>query len=148
MIPGLQNAEFVRYGVMHKNTYLNSPQLLNADFRLRANPRFFFAGQMTGVEGYVESAASGLMAGVQAVCALQGLPPVDFPEVTAMGALAHYISNPAITDFQPMNVNYGIMPPLEKRVRTSRFRNELLAQRALRAFEQVKVRCSEPGNRE
>jgi methylenetetrahydrofolate--tRNA-(uracil-5-)-methyltransferase len=87
------------------------------------------------------------MAGVQAVCALQGLPPVDFPEVTAMGALAHYISNPAITDFQPMNVNYGIMPPLEKRVRKRRFRNELLAQRALQAFEQVKVRCSEPEDR-
>ena len=148
MIPGLENAEFVRYGVMHKNTYLNSPQLLNADFRLRTNPRFFFAGQMTGVEGYVESAASGLMVGIQAACALQGLPPVDFPEVTAMGALAHYISNPAITDFQPMNVNYGIMPPLEKRVRKRRFRNELLSQRALQAFGQVTERCSGLGNRE
>ena len=143
MIPGLENAEFVRYGVMHKNTYLNSPQLLNADFRLRTNPRFFFAGQMTGVEGYVESAASGLMTGIQAVCALKGLPPVEFPDITAMGALAHYISNPAVTDFQPMNVNYGIMPALEKRVRKRRFRNELLSQRALDAFAQVIARCSE-----
>ncbi len=143
MIPGLKNAEFVRYGVMHKNTYLNSPQLLNADFRLRTNPRFFFAGQMTGVEGYVESAASGLMTGIQAVCALKGLPPVEFPDITAMGALAHYISNPAVTDFQPMNVNYGIMPALEKRVRKRRFRNELLSRRALDAFAQVIARCSE-----
>ena len=131
---------------MHKNTYLNSPRLLNADFRLRTDPRYFFAGQMTGVEGYVESAASGLMAGIQAVCAMKGLPSVDFPDITAMGALAHYISNPAVTDFQPMNVNYGIMPPLEKRVRKRRFRNELLAQRALQAFEQVVARCSQPGN--
>lgn len=143
MIPGLENAEFVRYGVMHKNTYMNSPQLLNADFRLRTNPRFFFAGQMTGVEGYVESAASGLMAGIQAVCAQKGLPAVEFPDITAMGALAHYISNPAVTDFQPMNVNYGIMPPLEKRVRKRRFRNEMLANRALEAFETVKARCGE-----
>ena len=141
MIPGLENAEFVRYGVMHKNTYLNSPQLLNADFRLRTNPKFFFAGQMTGVEGYVESAASGLMAGIQAVCAMKGLPPVDFPAVTAMGALAHYISNPAVTDFQPMNVNYGIMPPPEKRVRKKKFRNEMLSQRALQAFEDVIAQC-------
>ena len=141
MIPGLENAEFVRFGVMHKNTYLNSPQLLSADFRLRSNPKYFFAGQMTGVEGYVESAASGLMAGIQAVCALKGLPPVEFPDVTAMGALAHYISNPAVTDFQPMNVNYGIMPPPEKRVRKKRFRNELLSQRALKAFEEVVARC-------
>jgi len=143
MIPGLDNAEFVRYGVMHKNTYMNSPQLLNADFRLRTNPRFFFAGQMTGVEGYVESAASGLMAGIQAVCAQKGLPAVEFPDITAMGALAHYISNPAVTDFQPMNVNYGIMPPLEKRVRKRRFRNEMLANRALEAFETVTSRCGE-----
>ena len=148
MIPGLENAEFVRYGVMHKNTYLNSPRLLNADFRLRTDPRYFFAGQMTGVEGYVESAASGLMAGIQAVCAMKGLPSVDFPDITAMGALAHYISNPAVTDFQPMNVNYGIMPPLEKRVRKRRFRNELLSQRALQAFGQVTERCSGLGNRE
>ena len=143
MIPGLENAEFVRYGVMHKNTYMNSPQLLNADFRLRTNPRFFFAGQMTGVEGYVESAASGLMAGIQAVCAQKGMPAVEFPDITAMGALAHYISNPAVTDFQPMNVNYGIMPPLEKRVRKRRFRNEMLANRALEAFETVASRCGE-----
>ncbi len=145
MIPGLANAEFVRYGVMHKNTYLNSPRLLDVSFRLRANPRFFFAGQMTGVEGYVESAASGLMAGIQAVCVQRRMPPVDFPNITAMGALAHYISNPVVTDFQPMNVNYGIMPPLGKKVRKKRFRNELLSQRALLALEQVAARYSELG---
>lgn len=141
MIPGLENAEFVRYGVMHKNTYLNSPKLLNADFRLRTNPKFFFAGQMTGVEGYVESAASGLMAGIQAVYAQKGLSPVFFPPVTAMGALANYISNPAITDFQPMNINYGIMPPPEKRIRKKKYRNEMLSQRALQAFEEVIAQC-------
>ncbi|MER2139849.1 MAG: methylenetetrahydrofolate--tRNA-(uracil(54)-C(5))-methyltransferase (FADH(2)-oxidizing) TrmFO, partial [Succiniclasticum sp.] len=95
-----------------------------------------------GVEGYVESAASGLMTGIQAFCALKGMPSVDFPDTTAMGALAHYISNPAVTDFQPMNVNYGIMPALEKRVRKRRFRNELLSQRALQALEPVIAQCS------
>jgi len=143
MIPGLADAEFVRFGVMHKNTYLNSPRLLNPDFRLRSEPKFFFAGQMTGVEGYVESAASGLMAGIQAVFAQKGMPPVDFPDITAMGALAHYISNPLITDFQPMNINYGIMPPLEKKVRKKRFRNELLSRRSLEAFESVVRLCKE-----
>lgn len=142
MIPGLQDAEFVRYGVMHKNTYLNSPKLLRADFSLKADPRFYFAGQMTGVEGYVESAASGLMAGIQAVRKLQSLPPVDFPDITAMGALAHYISNPAVEDFQPMNVNYGLMPPLPKRVHKKRFRNEQLALRALETFAPVAAECN------
>ena len=148
LIPGLKNAEFVKYGVMHRNTYINSTKLLDATYNFKQNDNIYFAGQITGVEGYVESAASGLMVGIQAACALQGLAAVDFPEVTAMGALAHYISNPAITDFQPMNVNYGIMPPLEKRVRKRRFRNEMLAQRALEAFEQVATRCSELGNKE
>ena len=113
MIPGLENAEFVRFGVMHKNTYLNSPQLLDKHFNLRSNKRFYFAGQMTGVEGYVESAASGLMAGLAAARAVLELPEVEFPDVTAHGALANYISNPAIENFQPMNINYGLLPPLE-----------------------------------
>lgn len=141
MIPGLQNAEFVRYGVMHKNTYLNSPKLLAADFSLRTAPRFYFAGQMTGVEGYVESASSGLTAGIQIVRKLRGIEPLDFPACTAMGALAHYISNPAVEDFQPMNINFGLMPPLPVRVRKKRFRNEQLAQRALEALAPIAEIC-------
>ena len=116
MIPGLENAEFVRFGVMHKNTYLNSPQLLDKHFNLRSNKRFYFAGQMTGVEGYVESAASGLMAGLAAARAVLELPEVEFPDVTAHGALANYISNPAIENFQPMNINFGLIPPLTVRI--------------------------------
>lgn len=137
MIPGLEKAEFVRYGVMHKNTYLNSPQLLDADFKLRRQPRLYFAGQMTGVEGYVESAASGLMAGLQAGRTALGLPPLYFPQETAHGALAHYISNPAVSNFQPMNVNFGLIPPLGHRVRGKREKNAQLAERALAALQQV-----------
>ena len=116
MIPGLENAEFVRFGVMHKNTYLNSPQLLDKHFNLRNNKRFYFAGQMTGVEGYVESAASGLMAGLAAARAVLELPEVELPEVTAHGALANYISNPAIENFQPLNITFGLIPPLTVRL--------------------------------
>lgn len=135
MIPGLENAEFVRFGVMHKNTYLNSPQLLDKHFNLRSNKRFYFAGQMTGVEGYVESAASGLMAGLAAARAVLGLPEVEFPEVTAHGALANYISNPAIENFQPMNINFGLIPPLTVRIRKKREKNAQIAARALEALD-------------
>ena len=137
MIPGLENAEFVRFGVMHKNTYLNSPQLLDKHFNLRSNKRFYFAGQMTGVEGYVESAASGLMAGLAAARALLGLPEVEFPEVTAHGALANYISNPTIENFQPMNINFGLIPPLTVRIRKKREKNAQIAARALEALDGV-----------
>lgn len=135
MIPGLENAEFVRFGVMHKNTYLNSPQLLDKHFNLRSNKRFYFAGQMTGVEGYVESAASGLMAGLAAARALLGLTEVEFPEVTAHGALANYISNPTIENFQPMNINFGLIPPLTVRIRKKREKNAQIAARALEALD-------------
>ena len=135
MIPGLENAEFVRFGVMHKNTYLNSPQLLDKHFNLRSNKRFYFAGQMTGVEGYVESAASGLMAGLAAARAVLKLPEVEFPEVTAHGALANYISNPAIENFQPMNINFGLIPPLTVRIRKKREKNAQIAARALEALD-------------
>lgn len=135
MIPGLENAEFVRFGVMHKNTYLNSPQLLDKHFNLRSNKRFYFAGQMTGVEGYVESAASGLMAGLTAARAVLGLPEVEFPEVTAHGALANYISNPTIENFQPMNINFGLIPPLTVRIRKKREKNAQIAARALEALD-------------
>ncbi len=134
MIPGLENAEFVRFGVMHKNTYLNSPQLLDKHFNLRSNKRFYFAGQMTGVEGYVESAASGLMAGLAAARAVLELPEVEFPDVTAHGALANYISNPAIENFQPMNINFGLIPPLTVRIRKKREKNAQIAARALEAL--------------
>ena len=135
MIPGLKNAEFVRFGVMHKNTYLNSPQLLDKHFNLRSNKRFYFAGQMTGVEGYVESAASGLMAGLAAARAVLELPEVEFPDVTAHGALANYISNPAIENFQPMNINFGLIPPLTVRIRKKREKNAQIAARALEALD-------------
>lgn len=137
MIPGLENAEFVRFGVMHKNTYLNSPQLLDKHFNLCSNKRFYFAGQMTGVEGYVESAASGLMAGLAAARAVLELPEVEFPDVTAHGALANYISNPAIENFQPMNINFGLIPPLTVRIRKKKEKNAQIAARALEALDGV-----------
>ena len=137
MIPGLENAEFIRFGVMHKNTYLNSPQLLDKHFNLRSNKRFYFAGQMTGVEGYVESAASGLMAGLAAARAVLELPEVEFPDVTAHGALANYVSNPAIENFQPMNINFGLIPPLTVRIRKKREKNAQIAARALEALDGV-----------
>lgn len=143
MIPGLEQAEFVRYGVMHKNTYMNSPKVLWPSFRLRGDTRFYFAGQMTGVEGYVESAASGLMAGIHAARAYCHARTLDFPVVTAMGALAHYISNPEVEKFQPMNVNYGLMPPLTKRVHKKMIRNALYAERAQTAFAPVRQLCNE-----
>lgn len=143
MIPGLEQAEFVRYGVMHKNTYMNSPKVLTASFRLRSDTHLYFAGQMTGVEGYVESAASGLMAGIHAARAWLHERTVDFPNVTAMGALAHYISNPDVEKFQPMNVNYGLTPPLQKKhVHKKQVRNALYSERAMAAFEPVRQMCN------
>ncbi len=138
MIPGLENAEFVRYGVMHKNTYLNSPQLLTDKFRLRKDNKFYFAGQMTGVEGYVESAASGLMAGIHAARAALDLAEIDFTDETAHGALAAYISNSEVKNFQPMNVNFGLIAPLGQKIRKKRDKNALLAQRALEKIEALK----------
>ena len=135
MIPGLEKAEFVRFGVMHKNTYLNSPQLLDNHFRLRSNKRFYFAGQMTGIEGYVESAASGLMAGLHVARELKELPEVNFPAETAHGSLANYISNPAIENFQPMNINFGLIPPLSVRIRKKKEKNAQIAARALEQLD-------------
>ena len=131
MIPGLENAEFVRYGVMHRNTYINSPTLLNEYFQLIADPRFFFAGQMTGVEGYLESAASGLMAGLQVSRILEEKAPVSFPRTTAMGGLSHYISEYEGSDFQPMNINFVIMESWPAKIRKKKEKNALIAQRAL-----------------
>ena len=138
MIPALHDAEFLRYGVMHRNTFLNSPRLLDRYYRLKAEPRISFAGQMTGVEGYVESAASGFLAGVETARRLLGLPPVDFPRETAVGALGLYVSNPSVTVFQPMNINFGIMPPLERRVRGKRNKNAELSRRSLERLEELR----------
>ena len=131
MIPALRNAEFVRYGVMHRNTYLNSPQLLDRYYRLRSEPRISFAGQMTGVEGYVESAASGMLVGIETAARVLGLPAVDFPQETAIGALANYISGGSVGDFQPMNVNFGIITPLDRRVKGKRNKNAAISERSL-----------------
>nr|WP_326166854.1 methylenetetrahydrofolate--tRNA-(uracil(54)-C(5))-methyltransferase (FADH(2)-oxidizing) TrmFO [uncultured Oscillibacter sp.] len=131
MIPALHDAEFLRYGVMHRNTFLDSPRLLDRYYRLLSDPRISFAGQMTGVEGYVESAASGFLVGVETARRLRGMPPVDFPRETAVGALALYISDRSVTAFQPMNINFGIMPPLGRRVRGKREKNAELSRRSL-----------------
>ena len=132
MIPGLAHAEFMRYGVMHRNSFLNSPRLLTDTYCMRTNPDLYFAGQITGVEGYVESCASGMLASLEMAARLLGLPPVDFSQETAIGALGLYISDTTVSDFQPMNVNFGIMPPLGYRVRGGkRVKNAALAERAL-----------------
>lgn len=131
MIPGLENAEFVRYGVMHRNSFLNSPKLLNADFSLRSNPNIFFAGQITGVEGYMESAASGIMAGLNAVRRAEGEEPLVLSEYNMIGALSQYISDESVTNFQPMGANFGILPPIEPKIRDKRERYMALANRAL-----------------
>lgn len=131
LIPGLENAEFVRYGVMHRNTFLNAPQVLKADFSLKKSPRLFFAGQMTGVEGYVESAASGLLAGINAARISENLPALIFPDETALGALALHLEGSPSTNFQPMNINYGLLPPLEIRIKGKREKNQRISERAL-----------------
>jgi methylenetetrahydrofolate--tRNA-(uracil-5-)-methyltransferase len=137
MIPGLENAEFLRYGVMHRNTYLKSPGLLNRYYQSIQEPRLCFAGQMTGVEGYVESTASGFVAAVELAKRIQGKDPVNFPQETALGALAAYISNETVVNFQPMNVNFGIIPTLGYRVKGKRNKNAALSQRALEALSQL-----------
>ncbi len=134
MIPGLEKAEFIRYGVMHRNTYIDSPDLLTAAMESRTRPGLFFAGQMTGVEGYVESAASGIAAAYGAAARVNGEEPVPFPRETAIGSLTHYISHYEGKNFQPMNVNFGLMPPLEKRV-PKKEKNEKIARRALAALD-------------
>ena len=143
MIPALHDAEFLRYGVMHRNTFLNSPRLLDRYYRLKAEPRISFAGQMTGVEGYVESAASGFLVGVETARRLTGRPPIDFPRETAIGALGLYVSNPSVTVFQPMNINFGIMPPLDHRVKGKRNKNAELSARSLAIIDEIKQEVRE-----
>ena len=138
MIPALHDARFLRYGVMHRNTYLDSPRLLDRYYRLRSQPRIAFAGQMTGVEGYVESCASGFLVGVELARRLQGKAPIDFPQETAIGALGLYVSNPTVGDFQPMNINFGIIPPLDHRVKGKRNKNAELSRRSLAVIEALR----------
>ena len=139
MIPALREAEYVRYGVMHRNTYLDSPRLLNRFYQLKSQPRISFAGQMTGVEGYVESAASGFLVGVETARRLRGMEPVCFPRETAIGALGLYVSDETVTNFQPMNINFGIIPPLDHRVKGKRNKNAEISQRSLAVIEQRKA---------
>lgn len=137
MIPALKNAEFARYGVMHRNTYLNSPKLLDRYYRLRSRENLSFAGQMTGVEGYVESAASGMLVGIETAARVLGLPPVDFPQETAIGALGLYISGGSVGDFQPMNINFGIISPLGYRVKGKRNKNAEISKRSLGIIDEL-----------
>ena len=140
MIPALRNAEFIRYGVMHRNTYLNSPQLLDRYYRLRSDTRIRFAGQMSGVEGYVESAASGLLVGIETAADVLSLPHVDFPQETAIGALGLYISGGSVGDFQPMNINFGIISPLGYRVKGKRNKNAEISHRSLEIVDKLMER--------
>jgi methylenetetrahydrofolate--tRNA-(uracil-5-)-methyltransferase len=139
MIPGLKNAEFVRYGVMHKNTYINSTKVLLPTLQLRSNPKLLFAGQITGVEGYIESTACGLVAGINMYRILMGKQPLIFPAETAIGGLLGYITRPYVEDFQPMNVNFGLLAPLTGRIKNKRQRNAMLSKRALDVINSLKL---------
>jgi methylenetetrahydrofolate--tRNA-(uracil-5-)-methyltransferase len=143
MIPALHDAQFLRYGKMHRNTYIDSPRRLDRYYRLISDPRISFAGQMTGVEGYVESTASGFLTGVETARRLAGLGPVDFPAETAIGALGLYVSNRTVDKFQPMNINFGIMPPLGYRVKGKRNKNAEISKRSLEIIDRLKPICME-----
>jgi methylenetetrahydrofolate--tRNA-(uracil-5-)-methyltransferase len=135
LIPGLENAEFVRYGMVHRNTYVNGPTVLAETWQVRSRPTLFFAGQMSGVEGYVESAASGLLAGMNAAAMASGEPVLALPRTTAIGALAYYVSHANPAHYEPSNITFGIMPPLERPVKGKKLRNEALSARALAALD-------------
>ncbi len=139
MIPALKNAEYVRYGVMHRNTFLDSPRLLDRYYRVRGNERLMFAGQITGVEGYVESTASGCLAALELARRLEGKAPANFPRETAMGALALYISDQSVVNFQPMNINFGLIPQLDRRVKGKRNKNAEISRRALEALDKLEL---------
>ena len=135
LIPGLENAEFLRYGVMHRNTFIDSPRLLNPDLSLKSDNRIFFAGQISGVEGYMESAASGIIAGINAVAHLRGEEPLILPQFSMIGALLSYICDESVENFQPMGANFGVLPPLEVRIKDKRERYGALASRSLEWFD-------------
>ena len=136
MIPGLENAEFVRYGVMHRNSFINSPKILNRDLSLKSYQNVFFAGQITGVEGYMESAACGIIAGINAVRRAQEKEPLVLPRFSMIGALLNYICDETNANFQPMGANFGILPPLDTNIRDKRERYGALSQRSLRWFDE------------
>lgn len=137
LIPGLENAEFVRYGVMHRNTFINSPKLLTSHFNMREREELFFAGQITGVEGYIESAASGIMAGINMAQRLTGKDMITLPKTSMIGALSRYISDETVEKFQPMGCNMGILPPLEDRIRDKKLRYKAVAERGLADFDRT-----------
>lgn len=137
MIPGLENAHFVRYGVMHRNSFLNSPKLLNADFSFREKDNLFFAGQITGVEGYMESASSGIIAGINAVRKAEGKTPFILPDITMIGALCDYISDESVKNFQPMGANFGVLPAIEPKIRDKKERYAALSNRSLAYIDEV-----------
>ena len=139
MIPGLENAEFVRYGVMHRNTFINSPKLLNSDFSMKSNPDIYFVGQISGVEGYMESASAGIVAAHSIINKSRGKEPISFPDFTMLGALTSYISDGSVTDFQPMGANFGILPPLTEKIRDKKERYAALAARSLEWYKTLKT---------
>ena len=139
LIPALHRAEFVRFGVMHRNTFLCSPKVLDSDFSVKENKNLFFAGQMTGVEGYMESAASGIMAGINAVRLIEDKPSLTLPEDTMIGALSRYIADPTVKKFQPMGANFGVLPELENRPKDKRERAAAYAKRALDSIDKFLI---------
>lgn len=145
LIPGLEEAEFVRYGVMHRNTFINSPRLLRPTYQFNTKDTLFIAGQMTGVEGYVESAASGLIAGLNAARMAKGLDCVVVPRESALGSLVHYITSTDPDHFQPMNINFGLFPPLQEKVRNKKLKNEKIAERAIEAVQQFRTEVQTGG---
>lgn len=139
LIPGLQNAEFIRYGVMHRNSFIDSPRLLSKDLSLKSNPKVFFAGQITGVEGYMESAACGIIAGENVIRRIKGLPELSLSPLTMLGALMNYITDESVTSFQPMGSNFGIIPPLDSRIKDKQERYTKLSERALAWYDENKI---------
>ena len=144
MIPGLENAEYLRYGVMHKNTFINSPALLDNHYRMRDRKNIYFAGQITGVEGYLESASSGLLAGLFAALDAKGLNAPVFSDATAIGALACYVSNKSVVNFQPMNINYGIMKTCDTKIKNKEIRNLSVSERSLEEIKCLREQLSLP----
>jgi methylenetetrahydrofolate--tRNA-(uracil-5-)-methyltransferase len=139
MFPALKDAEFVRYGVMHRNTFLNSPGLLSYDFSLKKDNRIYFAGQISGVEGYMESASSGILAGYNAARRILGEEPILLPKITMMGALSQYISDETVKHFQPMGAAFGIIEPLDERIKDKKERYEKLAYRSLDYLKSIEI---------
>lgn len=142
LIPGLEKAEFVRYGVMHRNTFINSTKLLNPSLQMKKHPKLMFAGQITGVEGYIESASMGMLAGINMAKIIMNQSPIVFPSDTAIGSLARYISDSSVTNFQPMNINFGLMPSIKERIRDKRLKNRKIAEIAINSLKEF-IACND-----